>query len=167
MGRQTQHRFHGDPTRFEVIADFVASRYGDSIRYIADVAGGQGMLARLLSKRHHYECDVIDTRGHALRGVNSRAEEFVPSMAPYYDLVIGLHADEATRPVAESALVRPTILIPCCNFWSPERLGQEELLQAIEDFYREHGVQTERVRFDFKGPKNTGLVTAPPPTATR
>ena len=77
-------------------------------------------------------------------------------------MIIRHHPDEATRAVAQAALVRPTILVPCCNFWSEEKLGQEELLQAIEAYYREHGVVFERVGFPFKGPKNVGLVSTPP-----
>lgn len=145
-----------------MLADFVAERYWHTITYIADVAGGQGMLTRLLTKKYNYECEVIDPRVHVLKGVNSQACEFEATLAPYYDLVIGLHPDEATRAVAQAALVRPTILIPCCNFWSDEKLGQEELLLAIEAYYHEHGVIFERVKFAFKGPKNVGLVSTPP-----
>ena len=97
-----------------------------------------------------------------LKGVESRQEEFDPQLATYYDLVVGLHPDEALHAVAGAALVRPTILIPCCNFWSEEKLGREELLQAIERYYQGHGVRSERVTFGFKGPKNIGLVSEPP-----
>lgn len=49
MGRKTQHRFHGGPERFEVVAEFVAETFGKNVNYIADVAGGQGkgMLLRI------------------------------------------------------------------------------------------------------------------------
>ena len=161
MSRQ-QHRFHGDPQRFDVLAAFIADRYGRSIRYIADVAGGQGMLSRLLNKRFNYESEVVDPRGWALRGVPHRAEMFRAEIADYYDLVVGLHADQATRPVAEAARVRPVILVPCCNFWSAEKLGQDELLSAIEAFYTDQGIRFERVRFAFRGPKNVGVVSEPP-----
>jgi hypothetical protein len=160
MSRQ-QHRFHGDPQRFDALAAFIAERYGDSIRYIADVAGGQGMLSRLLNKRFNYESEVVDPREWVLRGVPHRAEPFRPDIADFYDLIVGLHADQATRPVAEAARLRPAILVPCCNFWSADKLGQDELLAAIEAFYADAGVRFERVRFDFKGPKNVGLVSEP------
>lgn len=159
MGR---HRFHGDPARFEVLASFVADRYRRDVRYVADVAGGQGMLARVLTKKYNYECEVIDPRGWTLKGVRSQASEYRAEMAPYYDLIVGLHCDEALREVAESALVRPVLLVPCCNFWSPEKLGQEELLQAIERYYGNHNVPFRRVTFAFQGPKNVGLISAPP-----
>lgn len=159
MGR---HRFHGDPARFEVLAEYIAEHYWHDIRYIADVAGGQGMLTRVLNKRYGYECEVIDPRDWVLRGVKNQAAEFRAETATYYDLLVGLHCDEALREMAQAALLRPTILVPCCNFWSEEKLGQQELLAAIEQFYGEHGVNYERVSFAFKGPKNIGFVTAPP-----
>jgi hypothetical protein len=162
MGRKEQHRFHGDPRRFEALAEFIYERYGRTIRYIVDVAGGQGMLSRLLRKQYNYECEVVDPRGWALKGVACRAAAFEPAMAKYYDLVVGLHPDAATRVVAEAALLRPVILIPCCNFWSAEKLGRDELVEAIEAYYRERGVRYERVAFGFAGPKNIGLVSEPP-----
>jgi hypothetical protein len=162
MGRKTQHRFHGDPKRFDVVAEFIYDRYGTSVRYIADVAGGQGMLCRVLRKKYNYECEVVDPRGWTLKGVPGRAVELDTSLAAYYDLIVGLHPDEATRAVAQAALVRPAILIPCCNFWSEEKLGRDELVGAIENYYRGQGVSFERVAFPFKGPKNVGLVSEPP-----
>jgi hypothetical protein len=161
MSSARRHRFHGDPERFEVIAEFIYKRYGRAIQYIADVAGGQGMLSRLLRKKYNYACEVVDPRGWTLRGVPAQAAEFDPSFADYYDLIVGLHPDEATRAVAAAALVRPAILIPCCNFWSEEKLGRDELVEAIGDYYRSHGVQFERVMFGFRGPKNIGLVSEP------
>ena len=84
----TRHRFHGDPARFEVVARFIADRFPDA-RYVADVAGGQGMLTRILRKRFGFEAEVVDPRGWALKGVPARAELYTPSMADYYDLVVG------------------------------------------------------------------------------
>jgi hypothetical protein len=163
MSRKSQHRCHGDPDRFEILADTIYDRYGSQIHYIADVAGGQGLLSRMLNKRYNYHSEVIDPRGHALKGVDSQDKIFEPEMALFYDLVVGLHPDEATRAVAEAALYRPTILIPCCNFWSEEKLGRDELVEAVEGFYLNAGIRFERVTFSFKGPKNVGLVTQPPP----
>jgi hypothetical protein len=161
VGRQ-QHRFHGAEARFYELEDFVYERYGSNISYIADVAGGQGMLSRVLMKKYNYESEVVDPRGNPLKGVSNRAVEFTSDLASYYDLVIGLHPDQATRPVAESALVRPVILSPCCNFWSSEKLGQYELLEAIEQYYCDQGVRYERLTLNFKGPKNIALVSEPP-----
>ena len=154
-----RHKFHGDPNRFEIIADFVTERYGKKIKYIADVAGGQGMLARMLNKRG-YESEVIDPRGYTLKGVPSRQEEYKSDMADYYDLVIGLHPDEAIREVGESARIRPVLIVPCCNFWDRnKKLGRDPLLEAIEQYYKENKIKYERITFNFKGPHNIGILS--------
>ncbi len=161
MSKRRQ-RFHGAFERFQVVAEFIYDRYGKSVRYIADVAGGQGMLCRILRKKYNYECEVIDPRGWTLKGVPNQAVELDVAIAGYYDLIVGLHPDEATRAVAQAALVRPAILIPCCNFWAEEKLGRDELVEAIASYYQTRGVKFERVEFSFKGPKNIGLVSEPP-----
>ena len=158
-----RHRFHGDPDRFSAVASFVTSRFPEA-RTAADVAGGQGMLARLLAKQHNVACDVIDPRGWVLRGVSSRAEEYEALMAEYYDVIVGLHPDEALPEVVASAQVRPVVVVPCCNFWTRDRkLSRGELLAAIaDDHMARGGGAVERVTFAFRGPKNEGLVLLPP-----
>ncbi len=151
-------RFHGDAARFEVVADYVASHFTD-VKYVADVAGGQGMLSRLLNKRG-YQAEVVDPCGWTMVGVDSRPEEYSANIADYYDLIVGVHPDQATRPVAESALVRPILIIPCCNFWdNTKKLGRDALLGEIEAYFKANKVKYEEVIFDFKGPKNIGFVT--------
>jgi hypothetical protein len=54
------------------------------------------------------------------------------------------------------------ILVPCCNFWSEQKLGRDELVAAVEEFYCREGVLFERVTFGFRGPKNVGIVSRPP-----
>jgi hypothetical protein len=154
-------RFHGDPDRFEAVAALVAAEFGRSVRYVADVAGGQGQLARELRKRHGYEVTVVDPRPHRLRGVAGATEAFSAARASYYDLVVGLHPDEATRAVVESAIVRPIVVVPCCNFWDRSRkLGRDALLAAIEDWLDERGVAHRREQLAFDGPMNIAIVTA-------
>ncbi len=155
-----RHRFHGDSDRFAVLADFVAEEYGRSVRYVADVAGGQGLLTRELRKRHGYEAEVVDPRDHRLRGVPGACALFTVERASYYDLVIGLHPDEATRAIAEAAVVRPIVLVPCCNFWDRSaKLGRNALLDAIESWLVERGVVSRRVQLGFAGPMNIAIVT--------
>ena len=71
MSRE-QHRVHGDPQRFEVVADFIAARYGNTIHCIADVAGGKGILTRLLTKKKNFEVELIDPRRTVLKGIDHR-----------------------------------------------------------------------------------------------
>lgn len=153
-------KLHGAPERFEVVADFVYSRFGRSIKYIADVAGGQGMLTRILNKKYNYSAEVVDPRGWTLKGVPNRPEEFNSKIADYYDLIIGLHPDAATRAVVESALLKPVLIIPCCNFWDKSRkFGREAMLAEFIKYFDEYNVKWERIVFDFKSSKNVGLLT--------
>lgn len=162
IARRSRHRFHGDPARFEVVAALVAARFPGA-RYAADVAGGQGMLARILTKRHGIECEVVDPRGWTLTGVRSRREVYRADMAEHYDVVVGLHPDDALRDVAGSASVRPVVLVPCCNFWDRgARLGRNALLAAIESSYCSDRVTFERAELAFKGPHNIALISSPP-----
>ncbi len=163
MGRKTQIRCSGDETRFKEVADFVYARFGNSVRYIADVAGGQGMLARLLNKKYNYEAEVIDPRHYQVVGVKNRECEYTSSMAGFYDLIIGLHPDEAVREVVESAKTRPVLVIPCCNFWDrTKKLGTKEMIAEISKWLEKEGIRYEIVTFGFKGPKNVGILTQRP-----
>lgn len=161
-GKIGLHRFNGDPKRFEVVADYIASHYKGKIKYIADVAGGQGMLARFLTKKYNFDVEVIDPRKHGLVGTKRRQEEYTKNMADYYDLIVALHPDEALKEVVASALVRPVLVIPCCNFWSTdEKLGRNALLQKIEEYYDKNNVEYTRLVLDFSGPKNVGFISTP------
>ena len=99
MGRKTQVSCHGDERRFAVLAEFIADYFGKSVKYIADIAGGQGVLSRLLTKRYNYEAEVVDPRHYTLVGVSHREALYTPDMASFYDLIVGLHPDAATRPI--------------------------------------------------------------------
>lgn len=159
MSRQ-QIKCHGDEQRFEAVAAFIYERYGRTIRYIADVAGGQGLLSRILNKKYNYEAEVIDPRGFTLTGVPGRACAYTADMAGFYDLIVGLHPDEALRPVAESALVKPVLAVPCCNHWDTTRkLGTKALVEAVCEYLAENNIAFEVVTLGFKGPKNLGVVT--------
>ena len=157
-----RHRCHGDPRRFAVVADFVADRFSHH-RYVADVAGGQGLLAKALKKRHNFEAEVIDPRGWVVKGVPHRQEDFVASMSSYYDLILGLHPDDAIAEVVKAARERPTILVPCCNFWDRDRrLSRDQLLEAIIDHHVALSGTHEHVELPFKGPHNHALILEPP-----
>ena len=163
MGRR-QIRCHGDERRFEVVAGYIYQRFGNQIHYIADVAGGQGLLARILNKKYNYIAEVIDPRGNVIKGVPNKQVEYSPEMAGFYDLIVGLHPDAAMRAVAESALYRPILLVPCCNEWDKSRkLGSRELGQAIIDYFNSNDIPSETVEFDINKPKNVGIIAAPRP----
>ena len=151
MGRN-QVKCHGDDTRFEILAEYIYDNFGSSVKYIADVAGGQGNLSRILNKRYNYEAEVIDPRHYVIKGVSHRECEYTPDMADYYDLIVGLHPDQATRPVAESAFSRPVVIVPCCNFWdSSRKLGSKSIAEEIFSYYNENHIacKMEQLKFSY------------------
>ena len=153
-------KFHGAPERFEAVADLVGKYFNvNKIKYVADVAGGQGMLSRLLRKKYNFECDVIDPREYGIIGVNRRVEYYTPEMATFYDLIIGLHPDQALRPVIESAIYRPTIVVPCCNYWSEEKMGAKLMRQGIEDWYKAHNIKYTVEELKINTPHRFALIT--------
>lgn len=156
-------KFHGAPERFEAVADLVGRHFDtNKIKYVADVAGGQGMLSRILRKRYNCECDVIDPREYGIVGVNRRVECYVPDMATFYDLIIGLHPDQALRPVVESSLYRPTIVVPCCNYWSAEKMGTKLMRQSIEEWYKAHNIRYVVEELKIDTPHRFALITFGP-----
>jgi len=158
MGRK-QIKCHGDESRFEEVAKFIYDRFGKNIEYIADVAGGQGLLSRILNKKYNYKAEVIDPRGYVLGGVPSKQTEYSSEMAEYYDLIVGLHPDSATREIVLSAGNSLILLIPCCNEWDKtKKLGSRELIKAITGHLDSMNIKNETVTFDFKGPKNIGII---------
>jgi hypothetical protein len=160
-----RHKFHGDANRFDLMAEFIYDNFGKSVHYIADVAGGQGMLSRILNKKYNYAAEVIDPRGYTLTGVGNRQCYYHHDLASFYDLIVGLHLDEAVREVALSALTVPTVMVPCCNFWSDNKLGSQELVDEIEKYLLRNGVMVERHILPIKPPKNIALLTTPTPAS--
>ena len=157
---RNQYKCHGDDSRFDEVAKFVYDNFGNTITHIADVAGGQGLLTKVLNKKYNYESEVIDPRKHQIKGVPGRQILYSNDMADFYDLIIGLHPDEATIEVVKSACKRPVLVIPCCNHWDKtKKLGSKELISDICVYLQGEDVDYDIIKFYFKGPKNIGILT--------
>jgi len=153
-------KLQGDTKRFESTAFLVEDHFYGKVKHVADVAGGQGLLSRILNKKYNMNSVVIDPRGNTLTGLENVKDLFSSDMADYYDLVIGLHPDSALKPVVESSLKTNTICIPCCNFWSEEKIGLKDMTDSIELWYKTHNVNY--TKFELIGlttPTRFGFVT--------
>ncbi len=117
----------GDKRRFEMLSKFILDTY-PSVRSIADVAGGQGMLSLHLAVAG-LTPTVIDPRATCLvkrdrrrqrRGelptFDRRQQLFSAGDVQEFDLIVGLHPDGATAEIASCADHRPCIIVPCCNY---------------------------------------------------
>jgi len=162
----------GDDRRFEVLADFVQRKFPPPLK-VADVAGGQGNLSFILTQKG-YDCTVIDPRktnlskkerqlsnrkGICFRRVRSK---FCSDMAQGFDLIIGLHPDQATEEICHAAKFRPTIIVPCCKYWEGiESHGSASLPDTIRKFLRQGGIDWWETLLAMSG-KNLVFVTSPP-----
>jgi hypothetical protein len=102
-----------DKKRFEVFAKFLTGRFPDA-RRVYDVAGGMGRLNEELTR---LGCEVLtfDRRVKRLP-VRYAERDFTLDEPCAADLVVGLHADGATRVVIEYAAKHKLAfaVVPCC-----------------------------------------------------
>ena len=123
----------GDDRRFSVLADFVRRNFPpERLPRVADVAGGTGLLTLELLRRG-YKPVVIDPRRSGLpKSIRKQERKAALKTGKFlrpiflnrpvgqadladFDLLVGLHPDEATEPLAELAAEKPVVLVPCCN----------------------------------------------------
>jgi len=152
----------GDERRFDVLANFVQRNFPPPLK-VADVAGGQGNLSFILAQRG-YDCTVIDPRKTGLskkkRQISRRKRiqfrqihsEFHAEMTEDYDLIIGLHPDQATEEICYAAKIRPVILVPCCKYWNGiENHGAASLSDTIRKFFRQNKIEWWETLLEING----------------
>src|SRR5689334_9830867 len=103
-----------DHQRFELFADLLVRRFPDAKR-VYDVAGGMGRLNAALTSRGR-ECLSFDRR-HKHLDVPFAERVFTLDEPCAADLVVGMHADGATRVIVEYAARHrvPFAVVPCCS----------------------------------------------------
>lgn len=108
-------RLMGDPARFRLLADLIAERFTPS--KTADVAGGKGLLRSQLSTRGFSNVTTIDHRKRLAKGrPGQHYGLFDWRTSEDYDLIVGMHPDEASDHIVLYAAERrvPFVLCPCC-----------------------------------------------------
>lgn len=103
-----------DKQRFDLFADLLVQRF-PTARRVFDVAGGMGKLNEALVARGR-SCLTFDRR-HKHLPVEYALRDFTLDEPCTADLVVGLHADGATRLIIEYAARHrvPFAVVPCCS----------------------------------------------------
>jgi hypothetical protein len=103
----------GDKRRFDLFAAWIAERFPAPRIY--DVAGGQGRLNEALTRLGR-EVTTFDRKPKRL-AVRYEQRLFTVDEPCACDLVVGLHADGATRLIVEWAAKNgvPFAVVPCCS----------------------------------------------------
>ena len=143
----------GDPQRFELFAEHIQRYYSPGIR-IADVAGGKtGELNKVLSNKG-YVVTTIDPAFRPDSRVTGWSMHYTEELAREFDLVVGLHPDEATEEIIYSATHRPIIVVPCCRHWSNRQIrGGRSLRGAIRRYLAENSISLVEEELPIRGAK--------------
>jgi len=123
-----------DKRRFELFAQFLTERF--VAPRIFDIAGGQGRLNEALTLRGR-DVTTFDLR-HKHLPVQYALRLFTLEEPCACDLVVGLHADGATRLIIEYAAKHglPFAVVPCC---SDNSMPYNPWMRFLAGFARERG----------------------------
>jgi len=109
----------GDSKRFTLFAQYIFKNFPiQKYTRIADIAGGKGYLQKELCKLG-YIVTTYDKRHHHIKDsfLKFKYKYFDKNIKEEYDLLIGLHPDEATDVIITEAYNRkiPFVIVPCCT----------------------------------------------------
>ena len=165
--------------RFQLLADFIDSRFDKSIR-IADVGGGKGFLTYLLGRLDR-DASVIDPQTQPLpakyRDLRTGRRERIPSNisvpriaepfeiehAKSFHLLVGLHAHGSNLLMLQAAAQfdRTCLLMPCCVIGEPASppVGESWFMWLAHNA-EAVGLNVEFFHLNFKG-QNVGFIAQP------
>lgn len=112
----------GDPARFDVFARFIARLVPPAERMtmrVADVAAGKGGLSWALLRHGFRRITPFEPHpragGQVLR-LGIAVRDFEPDDARHFDLVVGMHPDQATDAILAGAAAHGALAVvsPCC-----------------------------------------------------
>ena len=133
--------------RARIFAEWAVQKFGlERLKkgHVLDIAGGKGDLAFELALKYDLKCTVVDPRGVAHQSKRKYQRKMMkkkkataislydslnemfdenffqkhPTLLKNVSLVVGLHPDQATEPLVDTALAfeLPFAVIPCCVF---------------------------------------------------
>lgn len=136
-----------DKRRFDLLADLLVSRFPETKR-VFDVAGGMGKLNEALVARGR-TCLTFDRR-HKHLPVEYALRDFTLDEPCSADLVVGLHADGATRVIIEYAAKHsvPFAVVPCC---SDNSMPYKPWMRHLAELGTSLGLTVEEVELPMEG----------------
>jgi hypothetical protein len=136
-----------DKRRFDLFAKLIVENFPEA-QFIYDIAGGMGRLNEALVQRG-LRCTTFDTR-HKHLDVDFARREFGLSEPCSADVVVGLHADGATRLIVEYAAQNriPFAIVPCC---SDNSMPYKPWMRHLDELARSLGMRTEEALLPMEG----------------
>jgi hypothetical protein len=118
-GQQRTGEIMGDSRRFNLLAGVIQRTFPlNKYQKIADVAGGKGYL-QLALREKGYVVTTFDKRKKCRNQKNKfeyQYRYFDERIRDHFDLLVGMHPDEATDLIIVEAYKRkiPFVVCPCC-----------------------------------------------------
>jgi hypothetical protein len=136
-----------DKRRFELFAGLLVERFPHA-RRVFDVAGGMGKLNEALTQLGR-TVTTYDRRAKHLP-VTFAEREFTLEEPCEADLVVGLHADGATRVIIEYAAKHqvPFAVVPCC---SDNSMPYNPWMRHLTELSTSLGLSTDEVTLPMIG----------------
>jgi hypothetical protein len=153
----------GDKRRFDCFADFIASRVSDKSVRIADVACGKAYLSWALKSRgfkHISPFELFPRRaaGGLVRRLGLQVRAFTPEIAKDFDLIVGMHPDEATDICLHGAATNGAMVfvVPCCirpNQWTywGARGNYKDWISHLQTRSKEYGMSLNEGTLPING----------------
>lgn len=157
----------GDRRRFDIFAKAIAKRYPLWFR-IADVAGGKGYLQLALKEQGFKDVTTFEpkVRKQRMRKGKFCWREFNNNIENEFDLLVGLHPDEATDVIIiEAAKKRiPFAIVPCCVkptyiVWL-KNVKFSTWIKHLQVLAEKNGFETELFKLKMNG-KNVAIFGRP------
>lgn len=137
-----------DKRRFELFARFLLDTFQEG-RRVFDVAGGMGKLNEALSALGR-EVTTFDVRHKRLPKIRYAERLFSLEEPCEADLVVGMHADGATRLIVEYAAKHriPFAVVPCC---SDNGMPYNPWMRHLAELAKELRFETAEYTLDMGG----------------
>lgn len=108
----------GDSRRFDLFAKMIRKQFPTKLYpLVADVAGGKGYLQHAL-REHGYEVTTFDKQNKTRKAgkMKYKRRYFNDKIEDKFNLIVGMHPDEATDVIIVEAAKReiPFLVCPCC-----------------------------------------------------
>lgn len=155
----------GSRSRFRLFASLIASKVGPQ-SVIADVAGGKGGLRGALHLIGYRNVITIDKRRCQARGRGEYRLFDYRTEPDKYDLIVGMHPDQATDHIIMFAgeKRRPAMVCPCCITPSAAPYGGGcwsyfGWLQHLKGLAKSMELKVEHIRLPMEGRSDVLILT--------
>lgn len=158
----------GDKHRFSAFALYLSQNFDKNLK-VCDAAGGKGYLQQALRKLGFVYIVTLDKRKGRKDRPNMRYQyRFLdPNVKDSYDLLVGMHPDEATDLIIAEASKKqiPFSIVPCCikpsvtTFWGSSYI---DWINHLKLYAQKLNFTVSEKLLKISGCKNIALTGFPP-----